>query len=663
MKKLAITAAVTSLMMVASTAAAATFTYDYMLRYGMRGAEVVELQECLNSLGYNVGYADGVFGRMTLAGVKAFQADKALAPDGVVGPMTGAKLELACGGDDSSTGTGSDDDASDDDADSSNNGCQEGWKVNPYTGESCDMDATFDGSGDEASFTGSDMDQAPDASLHEGDEEVVLGTFAFRNEDSAVKIEKFDAILSTTTAASTSDEDDAWKVFDKLYLYVDGDLVASKEVDDRSMWRDRTISDATIAKDEDNRVRFSGLNKVLAKDEDHEIVLKADIASSVDMDADGAQWAWIVDETAIRFLDEAGLTQYLTEEDTNDEQIATFTIVQAGSQDELEVSSSSADPESTTFEVKDTEVSDEFLAFAFRVKADEDGNDLEISEIQLKAVTGTANFDKVVDEVTLKIDGKEEDYDIGSSSNLNTTTATLVFDFDGKEITIPAGEEETAKVYVRFKSKNGGANYADGETIQFKVEGADVDAWDVVGEDDLTAAQLTGSATGEVHSLYENGVIVTKESESVTTQQDQNGDNTKVTYTMTVKMKAFGDAVYFKTEAEEGNPLLGPTDSVLGYVFEDGNGSPITVGNTTATHVVTTTADDEGAGVYRIDAGDEATITLKVVLDAVTGGMPGFYRLQLKQARVSTDAGLTNDIIIDLLPEQDFESDSALLDN
>ena len=66
-----------------------------ILRKGARGEEVAALQRALVSLGYDVGRtgADGIFGRRTLAAVKAFQRENGIAVDGVVGPITYGKLD------------------------------------------------------------------------------------------------------------------------------------------------------------------------------------------------------------------------------------------------------------------------------------------------------------------------------------------------------------------------------------------------------------------------------------------------------------------------------------------------------------------------------------------------------------------------------------------
>lgn len=64
------------------------------LRKGSRGVEVSYLQQLLNDAGCSPEIEeDGIFGAMTEAVVKDFQAAHGLTADGVVGPMTWAALE------------------------------------------------------------------------------------------------------------------------------------------------------------------------------------------------------------------------------------------------------------------------------------------------------------------------------------------------------------------------------------------------------------------------------------------------------------------------------------------------------------------------------------------------------------------------------------------
>lgn len=59
-----------------------------ILRLGLRGSDVMELQALLRKIGYNPGAVDGVFGSLTDQAVRQFQRNNGLTPDGVVGPNT-----------------------------------------------------------------------------------------------------------------------------------------------------------------------------------------------------------------------------------------------------------------------------------------------------------------------------------------------------------------------------------------------------------------------------------------------------------------------------------------------------------------------------------------------------------------------------------------------
>ena len=60
----------------------------------MHGTDVRRLQEVLLAAGVAPGAIDGFFGPITRAAVVAFQLDKDLEPDGIVGPLTGSALGL-----------------------------------------------------------------------------------------------------------------------------------------------------------------------------------------------------------------------------------------------------------------------------------------------------------------------------------------------------------------------------------------------------------------------------------------------------------------------------------------------------------------------------------------------------------------------------------------
>lgn len=74
------------------------FTKQYnllrLLKYGIRGNDVKELQKELKERGYDIGKygVDGIFGKDTEKAVKLYQKNNSLTPDGIVGKNTAHKL-------------------------------------------------------------------------------------------------------------------------------------------------------------------------------------------------------------------------------------------------------------------------------------------------------------------------------------------------------------------------------------------------------------------------------------------------------------------------------------------------------------------------------------------------------------------------------------------
>lgn len=63
------------------------------LKRGSLSVYVLILQDGLNTLGYSTGGLDGIFGAKTLNAVKAYQASRGLASDGVVGCNTWRSIQ------------------------------------------------------------------------------------------------------------------------------------------------------------------------------------------------------------------------------------------------------------------------------------------------------------------------------------------------------------------------------------------------------------------------------------------------------------------------------------------------------------------------------------------------------------------------------------------
>lgn len=70
-----------------------TINYSRLIKRGLRGNDVKQVQRCMNSLGYTSGPEDGIYGSLTYAGITAYQrAHKLKYIDGIVGPETSGSL-------------------------------------------------------------------------------------------------------------------------------------------------------------------------------------------------------------------------------------------------------------------------------------------------------------------------------------------------------------------------------------------------------------------------------------------------------------------------------------------------------------------------------------------------------------------------------------------
>jgi peptidoglycan hydrolase-like protein with peptidoglycan-binding domain len=59
-----------------------------LIKKGMKGSPVIEIQKMLKTLGYYKGKIDGIFGNQTEDAVKQYQRNKQIAIDGIVGDVT-----------------------------------------------------------------------------------------------------------------------------------------------------------------------------------------------------------------------------------------------------------------------------------------------------------------------------------------------------------------------------------------------------------------------------------------------------------------------------------------------------------------------------------------------------------------------------------------------
>jgi hypothetical protein len=589
-----------------------------MLRVGSQGQLVVELQNCMNTAGYSTGYADGKFGPNTKTGVMAFQASQGLAVDGIVGPATWPKFQAAC-----PTGTTVVVDEDEDETPS---------------------ESMFDtNDGEEADFSNTDVNDADDDTIEEGENKAELAEIDFELEEGgAALLERFDVVLDYV-GVDNADEDDAWEVFDTIYLMVDGDIIAEEDADDEDDWDDSSVGDET-------RFRISGINHVFDAEEDHTITVVADLAGSIDLGSDEqANWELTVLDNSLRFVDEAGITVYLDEESQASTDTASFTIETEGQDDELDVKSSNNDPESTTLKVEDDKSSDDYTVFVFELEADEDSSDLDIDKLSITVdVTGTdhgpdddaattgdnvaATFDDIVKDAMIMIDGEEFD-DI--DTYVDGTSVTLVFDID-EDFTLDSGDNVDVELVLEFNSANG-ENYIPGATVKGSIGSGDVTA---EGADDLVS---DGSATGDVHTLLVEGINAETTSTDANIVVVDGATNDYAEFEINLDVEAF-ESDAFISENAANSIVYSIVDANTGVVFGGG----------TRVASLSSSADLEGS-YYRVNENDSEEFTFSV---SFTPGAAGSYRMRIDSIEFNTAAAAPNDSYL-TIPAQDYRTGNA----
>jgi len=603
------------------------YTWSMDLKAGSTGADVMKLQQFLNadvetrvaaSGAGSVGAETTTFGPATAAAVSKFQTKyraEVLTPAGLVnptgyfGPGTRAQANKIC-----ASAPASDDDSNDDANDDDAN----------------DDDSSTDLSG-EASLKTFEVNDGEESDIEEGQEDAQIAEFKVEFSDGDAMITRLDVEL-----IDTGTEEKPWKTFEDVSLWVEDEEVARMTADDKDEYLD----------EDDGTLRFSGLDIVAMEDEEVIITVAVTVQGSVD----DIPATWNIGANSIRFIDGDDVTT--TEVSTDDlddapsDATVSFDIEEEGGDDELIVKSSTADPDARTLSLKDDARSDWLNVFTFRLDTDDSTNDITLNSLPVALTLSSSTYANVVNDVKLVIDGEEfDDFTVASSS-----VAYLVFDIDG-DVVIDAGEEATVEVMVEFKELTPGN---EGTTIVGSASSTQIDA---EGADTLTVAdsQLSGSATGEEHTLRVNGVSVevgTMDSDLQAMTEAAITDDRAV-YTLKFDVTASDDEDIFIAKTAAKSTSTTPTSAGVYYFVTNGSGTEVDATSTLSQNLSSTAETSESQFVVR--AGETETFTLQVTYDP---DVTGYYAVNLFGINyVETTAGTATTQQL-ALPVTDFETPS-----
>ncbi len=599
------------------------YTWTRDLSVGSTGADVMKLQQFLNADADtrvaaegagSVGMETETYGPATAAAVSKMQVKyraEVLSPAGLVNPTgyfgaaSRAKANSVCStpvvvpGDDTDEDMTDDEDATDD----------EDEDMGELQGE--------------ASLESFEVEDADESDVEEGEEDAPVAEVTVEFTDGDAEISRLD--LSFKDAAGT--DSDAWDVFTTFSLWVDGEMIAEADASDE---------DDYLGDEDDGVVRFSGLDLVGMEDEEVTIV----VAASINNNLESAELGdWDVKGVAVRFFDADGVA---TTEDGSEVtgDTATFTIEVEGAGDDLDMKSSTNDPDATTLALDEDDTS-EYTVFAFELDADDSDGDVTIEGITIDLVmsSSTRNLDEVVKDVRIEIDG--ESFAADDFDGAATGSVAVDFDVDG-DFTIDAEDAVEVAVIVEFEDMDGDSAL-QGVTLTASVDTTDVDAEGQSGE----TVTLGGSnQDGEAHTLRSEGLVleITSITETKSTKSVSNTDLDYGTFVFKFDVTAFGEDFYMDEDADVVNFLLkvGGVSSTTGY---------------TAT-VDIAGADDATTADWKISEGETAVLTLTVETNT---GHDGSAEVVISSVDYSAGDDATEELNVLATPADDWTSEPLIL--
>ncbi len=599
------------------------YTWTRDLKTGATGADVMKLQQFLNSdadtrVGAtgagSMGMETQTFGPATAAAVTKFQVKyraEVLTPNGLMnatgyfGASSRAKANALCVTDSKPSNP-----------------------TNPTT--PVDEDEDMGELSGEATLEDAVLDSASDDEVEEGAEDVALAELKLTFADGDASVSRLDVKLNPTPAGT-----DPWDLFETVSLWVDGDKVAEKDASSKSDYQNDKMT-----------LRMTGLDVVGMEDEDLDIVIAATLKSGIDSPDLGAV---VLSVPSVRYFDADGVAETDISTDDIGTETVSVTVVEAGADDEIIVKAASSDPDATTLKLETNKKSDWYTVFAFDLDTKDSVNDITLNEVPVTVTLSTSTFANRVDDYELVIDGTTIDKLVGSAStSVNGLVTELKFDVDG-DVVINAGERVTAELRLRFASLPTAQAVFEGMTVEGKITSAQVDLIDAEGADTLQATtpnQLSGSAIGDAHTLRTKGVNVTLNSKSSVVTNGDSANDDYATYKIVLDVTAFEQDVFLSTNVATS----------VNYTVVNGAGA---VASGTATAVFDSSADIE-SGSFKINEGETETVTLTVTFDAATAGTAA--RVQFGMLIFGETAVAVNQSWL-ALPATDYRTDVVTLVN
>lgn len=599
-----------------------SFSFTRDLSVGATGADVMDLQKFLNSAGFTVaasgvgsaGMETSYYGSLTAQAVSKFQqahAAEILAPLGLTsgtgyfGASSRAKARMLCDSTPAPT-------PGDDDDDDSGSG-------------------SGDLSGGEGDITVT-RGTVSGGSMSEGESDEVF-SFEVEAEDSDVEVQRIE--ISFENDETSGAQEKPWRVFQSVSLEVDGDEIASMDVDSSSDWSEVTGTVSGSATNDEYKVRFTGLDYVIEEDEEVEFVVVVTAQDNLDSNDDDETWNVQLTTDAVRAVDGVGINNYAPSSSLLD----TFEV--ESSSVTFDFSASSDNPDSSPIVVSTTTKTNKVGILVFDAEAEDGAVMVEDAVITL---TTSDTIADVFATLYLYMDGE-----LVGTESVSSGTVT----FDNIDLEISEGDHEFEVKADLDASQNA---YADGTTISAT---ADASAWDVEAKGSGDSVTVSTDATGNTHYLYTTtpGIVVSSTSIAKTSSIGTNVTAEQATATIKFDVTAYGQDIYIVNATNEYD-----TDTNDGVVYQV---NPNTGTQPTASAVLTAGSNatlQSGSTTWKVNKGNTATFTLTVNLTQASNA--GFANVSLEAvewALSNTDATNGAHVTYRFFDEDD-KTDNVYLD-
>ncbi len=582
------------------------------LAVGKSGPEVTRLQSFLIRKGHVIpAGATGYFGGQTQSALIQFQKAEGVTPSvGYFGPLTRARVNTLCTVPSTPTTPTTPDNGN-------------GNTPQPQPG--------LQG---EASLENYEASNGDDTNLEEGQKNASVMDIEFDVEDGDARINRIDLAFRP---GNTNNEMDPWDTFAEVSVYNGNDRIGRIDASDEDNWEEDAPANGEY------RLRMSNISWVVEEDDTVELSVRVSVQKNVRGAEDGESWTIFVPTNGIRGLD-ADRANVFTGDSADS---ITIDIDEAGSDDELIVKRSDEDPDATTLQLEDDARSGWTKVFAFDLDTDNSTNDIEIRKIPVELTVSSGTVATFMRDVRLVIDGKT----YTKKTITDGATNNILFDFKSGEFVIDGGDRVTVEVEVEFKQLSASN---EGATIVGSVDTAGIVA---EGADDLEGGQLSGSATGETHTMRTSGAVIG--SGNTTAVYKANTDSTlsddEGMYTIKFNVTAFNSDLYIPQSVDRGT-VLGTAG--VNFLVEDSSAGSIETASGTVVAVLDSEARIEN-GYFKVSEGQTKSFTLMVEYDPEA---KSFYKVQLYSLNWNTSpaAPTTQQRV---LPEGNYETSVLSISN